>query len=82
MKKILLIIIPLVLGILIRLWFGIYHHDEYAETHLFFKHRPTLKWTFYSPIGMSNLELDDLDEEERREQLLFEEFVSSKGMSK
>ncbi|MBB6612074.1 hypothetical protein H7F15_13575 [Pontibacter sp. Tf4] len=82
MKKILFIIITLVLGILIRLWFGIYHHDEYAETHLFFKHRPILKWTFYSPIGMSNLELDDLNEEERREELLFEEFVTSKGMSK
>ncbi|MER2997076.1 hypothetical protein [Pontibacter populi] len=82
MKKILFIIIVIVLGVLIRLWFGIYHHDEYAETHLFFKYRPTWKWTFYSPIGMSSLELEDLNEEERMEQILFEEFVSSKGMSK
>ncbi len=71
-----------IIGLLTRLWVGVYHHDEYAETHIFIKHRPIWQWTFYSPIGMSNHQLDDLTEEQRKEQLLFEEFISSKGMSR
>lgn len=82
MKKIVLISIGIVLVILARLWLGVYHHDEFAETHLFLKHRPTWKWTFYSPIGMSDKTVDDLSKEQKEEQLLFEEFISSKGMSK
>jgi hypothetical protein len=71
-----------IIGLMIRLWTGVYPHDEFAETHFFIKHRPTCKWTFYSPIGMSDNQLNNLTEERRVEQLLFEEFISSKGMSK
>ncbi|PTX20021.1 hypothetical protein C8N40_10393 [Pontibacter mucosus] len=82
MKKIAFISTAIVLVILGRLWLGVYHHDEFAETHLFIKHRPTWKWTFYSPIGMSDKKVEDLSIEQKKEQLLFEEFISSKGMSK
>jgi hypothetical protein len=82
MKKTLLIIVAIVLGLEARLWFGVYKHDEFAETHFFLKHRSTWKWSFYSPIGMSDLKPENLNEEERKEQLLFNEFISSKGMSR
>jgi hypothetical protein len=81
-KKIIIIISLLPISLVTRLWTGVYHHDEFAETHFFIKHRPIWKWTFYSPIGMSDYQLNDLTEEQRTEQLLFEEFISSKGISK
>jgi hypothetical protein len=68
--------------ILCRFWVGLYHHDEFAETHLFLKHRPTWKWMFYSPKGQSNLRIQDLSPEEQTEQKLFDEFVYSQGMSR
>ena len=67
----------------IRLKFGVYCHDEFVwEKHLFIKHRLTWKWKFYSPIGMSDMTLDDLTDEQREEQILFYEFVRDKGLSR
>ncbi|MCX2738913.1 hypothetical protein [Pontibacter anaerobius] len=82
MKKAVLAIVAILIILVVRLWFGIYLHDEFGETHLFLKHRPTWKWEFYSPLGMSDLRIEDLPKEKRNEQLLFEEFVSSRGMSR
>jgi len=83
MKKLILAITSvLIISLVIRLWTGAYYHDEFAENHFFIKHRPTWKWTFYSPIGMTDNQLNDLTEEQRVEQLLFEEYISSRGMSK
>lgn len=76
------IIAILFLCVMIRCWVGSYHHDEFGETHFFIKHRPIWKWSFYSPIGMSDATLDNLSIKEREEQQLFEEFVSSRGLSK
>ncbi|WP_210464666.1 hypothetical protein [Rufibacter roseolus] len=81
-RRIIPVLTFILLGLAARLWLGLYHHDEFAETHLFLKHRPTLKWTFYSPLGMSDLTMKDLTPQEQEEQRLFEEFISSKGLSK
>ncbi|SFT89924.1 hypothetical protein SAMN05216474_3036 [Lishizhenia tianjinensis] len=68
--------------VLIRLFFGVYTHDEFGEKHLFIKHRPHWKWSFYSPIGMSDKKLENLDEERKYEQLMFNEFVREQGLSR
>lgn len=81
MKKKAIVLSSLIVGLVSRLWLGIYQHNEFATTHLFLKHRPTWKWSFHSPVGMSDDTLHDLTKEQREEQLLFNEFVSSKGYS-
>ena len=64
------------------MFFGVYVHDEFYNECLFIKHRPTWKWKFYSPFGMSDLTMEDLTEEEKKEQLLFYEFVRDQGLSR
>tara|TARA_R110002072_G_scaffold179487_2_gene335531 strand:+ start:947 stop:1189 length:243 start_codon:yes stop_codon:yes gene_type:complete len=78
-KKITILIILVILG---RFFLGVFSHDEFGGTHIFIKHKPTLKWNFYSPIGMSDLKLEDLSKEKQKEQILFNEFVSNRGLSK
>ncbi|KAA3438396.1 hypothetical protein [Rufibacter hautae] len=81
-RRMIPVLILILLGLAFRLWLGLYHHDEFAETHLFLKHRPIWKWIFYTPLGLSDLTMKDLSPEEQEEQRLFEEFFSSKGLSK
>jgi len=64
----------------IRVFCGVYVHDEFAERHFFIKHRPTWKWLFYSPIGMSDKKLGDLSEEEQIEQKYFNEFITGQRL--
>ena len=80
MKK----IIPLffLLALIIRLYTGTYIHDEFGYTHFFIKHRPIWKWTFNSPLGMSDLTLDDLPLSKRKEAILFKEFITDRGLSR
>lgn len=66
----------------IRLFCGVYEHDEFAETNFFIKYRPTWKWRFYSPRGMSDLKMEDLSKEEQIEQEYFNEFVLDQGLSR
>ncbi len=83
MKKIFFIIFVVVIVVNCRLWLGVYEHDEFpGEGGLFYKHRPTLKWQFYSPRGMSDLKLEEMTPEKRKEQLLFNEFVRDRGYSR
>ncbi len=65
----------LILIILIKFWIGVYQHDEFDEKGIFIKHRPIWKTYFYSPRGMSDLKLSDMNHKEREEQLLFDEFI-------
>jgi len=67
-------------GLIIRFCFGVYEHHEFSNRSLFIKHRPTWKWYFYSPIGISDKSLEDLTEEQKREQLYFNEFVRNRGL--
>jgi hypothetical protein len=74
--------IIIVAGIGIRLFAGAYIHDEFGETHFFIKHRPTWKWSFRSPVGQSDLKFEDLTPDDQKEQLLFDEFVRKRSLSK
>ena len=66
----------------IRLFCGVYIHDEFLERHFFIKHRPTWKWTFYSPLGMSDNKIEDLSKEKQTEEKYFNEFVRDQGLSR
>lgn len=79
--KILFTTVAIFVALSIRLFCGVYIHDEFADKHLFLKHRPIWKWKFYSPIGMSDLKIEELSKEERIEQKYFDEFVNEKGLS-
>ncbi|MBF4486738.1 hypothetical protein [Flavobacterium sp. CSZ] len=68
--------------LIVRLFLGVYEHDEFAESHLFVKHRPTWKWKFYSPQGMSDTKLEELTEEKQIEQKYFNEFITDQGLSR
>ena len=61
--------------IFFRLFFGIYLDDEFGDKNLFIKHRPTWKWKFYSPIGMSDLKIEELTKEKQIEENYYIEFV-------
>ena len=81
-KKLLIGISVALVALLVRLFFGVYIHDEFGEENFFIKYRPTWKWKFYSPIGQSDLRLKDLSPEEQIEQKDFDEFVRSQGLSR
>jgi hypothetical protein len=66
----------------IRFFCGIYIQDEFGEKHIFIKHRPSWKWVFYSPIGMSDNKIEELSQEEQTEQKYFNEFVKDQGLSR
>lgn len=75
-------ILTIILFVGIRLWFGVYVHDEFCDKHIFIKHKPVWKWKFYSPVGMSDLKLEDLSPEKQYEQKMFNEFIKEQGLSK
>jgi hypothetical protein len=66
----------------IRLFCGVYVHDEFAEKNFFIKHRPIWKWEFYSPLGMSDRKFEELSREKQIEQKYFYEFIKDQGLSK
>jgi len=74
-KKTIKIFIVIGILILIKFWFGFYEHDEFGGSRLFIKHRPIWKTYFYSPRGMSDLQLHDMSKERQYEQKLFDEFI-------
>lgn len=72
----------LILILLIRFFCGVYTHDEFCDDYLFVKYRPTWKWSFYSPIGMSDKKMEELSKKEQIEQKYFNEFITAQGHSK
>ncbi|OXA77100.1 hypothetical protein SAMN05444397_104269 [Flavobacterium aquidurense] len=83
MKKVIsTVIFIFAIVLVIRLFCGVYVHDEFTEKHFFIKHRPTLKWTFYSPTRMSDTKFKELSKEEQTEQKYFNEFVRDQGLSR
>ncbi len=74
-KKLSIVISIVTFLILVRLFFGVYVDDEFGEKSIFAKHRPTWKWEFYSPIGMSDLKMDDLSKEKQIEEKYYDEFI-------
>jgi hypothetical protein len=68
-------IILFIIIALFRLFFGVYVDDEFGDESLFIKHRPIWKWKFYSPIGMSDLKMEDLTKEKQIEEKYYDEFI-------
>lgn len=71
-------IIGIILFVTTRFFCGVFEHDEFGDDVYFIKHKPTWKWRFKSPRGMSDLELDQMNEEQKEEQILFDEFVDKR----
>jgi hypothetical protein len=57
------------------LFCGISRDSEFYEPTIFVKHRPTTKIYFYTPIGESDMNLSDLSEGGKKEELLYREFI-------
>lgn len=74
-KTNLYIIIGAVFFLLSWLFVGVFRDDEFYEPNLFTKYQPTFKVNFYSPIGMSDLTVNDLPSDKKLEEIAFEEFV-------
>jgi len=69
------IIATILLFFLTWLFVGIYQDDEFYESNLFIKYKPTFKVFFYSPTGMSDLQLQDLTTEKKSEEIEFQKFI-------
>ena len=71
----------LIAGILVLLllptwlFLGIFQDREFAVLYLFTKHRPSLKFFFYAPIGESDTQLKDLPANQQIEEKAFDEFI-------
>ncbi len=74
-RKMVFVISLLLLGLVSKLWIGIYTDDEFDEKHIFIKHRPIWKTFFYSPRGMRDLETSKMPLDQQNEQKLFDEFI-------
>lgn len=77
-KHKLTLVISLLLCITIRLFCGVFEHDEFGDDVYFIKHKPTWKWRFRSPQGMSDLKIDQMTPAQQEEQILFDEFVGNR----
>ncbi len=75
MKKLFSVIILIFVEVIFRLFIGMYTNPEFLGNHLFIKHSPTWHWHFYSPIGLSDLKMEDLTYEKKIEQKYWDEFV-------
>jgi len=64
--------------LILKFWVGIYEHDEFFHKSIFMKHRPIWKTFFYSPTGMGEYKLDEMSNDERKEQEYFDEFILGK----
>ena len=60
------------------LFVGVYRDDEFFEPTIFTKYRPTFKISFYSPIGMQDLNIEDLPADKHAEEIAFQEFVTGR----
>jgi len=81
--KLLVIGISIFLLLIIgRLFCGVYVHDEFGDRIFFLKHKPTWKWKFYSPQGMSDIRFEKLNSEQQIEQKYFDEYVTQQGISR
>jgi hypothetical protein len=66
-------------GICFWLSFGVYSDREFGGLYLFSKHRPSLRFYFYAPIGESDLEITTLSPSKQRAENDFHEFVELHG---
>ncbi len=75
MKSRIYLTIGTILLLVTWLFAGFFRDEEFYESHIFFKYKPTFKVFFYSPIGESDVSMKELSKEQQKEQIAFEEFV-------
>lgn len=80
-KKRIYLITLLIILLLGRLFAGIFEDDEFGENYFFIKNTPTWKWHFYSPRGMSDLKLDEMTENQKKEQIMYDKFIPNRLLS-
>jgi hypothetical protein len=68
-----------VLALVGWLFLGVYRDREFGNRRLFIKHSPTLKFSFYAPLGESDLTLNDLDPERSLEEVMYRKYVEEGG---
>ncbi len=68
----------IVLGVFALSWVGIWNDPEFGEHAIFLKHRPAIQLEFYSPTGMSDMQLADLPPERYEDEEAYINFVSSR----
>jgi hypothetical protein len=64
------------------LFLGVFKDREFGKNHLFVKHHPTLKFSFYAPLGKSDRTLNELNPEQSHEEAMYREYVEDKGGSR
>lgn len=67
--------------IILKLFGGIYEDDEFEEKYFFIKNKPSFKTYFYSPRGMSDMTIEQMSENQKNEQMLYDEFVYNRLLS-
>lgn len=70
-----ILFILLFLLIFFRLFTGVYEDVEFDENHIFIKAKPCWKYSFHSPTRKTDLELADLSGSEKKEEVLYREYV-------
>lgn len=64
------------------LYLGVYKDREFGNRRLFLKSSPTLKFSFYAPLGESDYTLNDLDPEKSQEEVMYRKYVEDGGGSR
>lgn len=71
-------IIYILLFIFMYLFSGVYEDDEFNERYFFIKKYPTYKWYFYSPRNSSDMKIEDMNDKQKYEQKMYDQYVSDK----
>jgi hypothetical protein len=61
------------------LFLGVYKDREFSQRRLFIKNSPTLKFSFYAPLGESDLTLNDLDPTRSQEEVMYRKYIEEGG---
>lgn len=67
------LIVGFIVMILMFLFIGISYDSEFHEPNIIIKYNPSIKMKFTSPIGESDLILNDLDDCDKREELAYQD---------
>lgn len=69
------------LGVFIYLFSGVYENDEFNEKFFFIKKYPTYKWYFYSPRNLSDMKIEEMNDEQKYEQIMYDKYVHNRILS-
>jgi hypothetical protein len=70
-------IIKIFIGITLFSFVGIKYDTEFYEPEFFVKHKPNFKIEYYSPIGDSDLTLNDLNGDRKEQEIAYRDFVGN-----